>query len=448
MLRSFEVANHKSFRHEQELQLMPARDKSRQAVPVAAVYGANASGKSNLLDAIRFARQAVRESFRFWEPGVGIPRTPYALEMNGRLEPSSYVTSILVGGVEYLYGFSLDDVRVLEEWLYSYPRKKKRIVFERVGTDITLGSTLSEAASRTELLQKLVHDNCLVLSTAAQVTVLPEAQPVYEWFRSGLRFTSPRGSMVDLIEAALKRHPHFLDLVRAADMGLSGIKVEAVAIPPGERQAAELASLQREAAKLNRIIARIEDDSSQESNLRSRRIRELRQALDVPRVRRELVFLHGAESLPMSAKDQSDGTLGWLRILPLCLDALAEGGTLVVDELDSSLHPRLIARLIELFRDGRTNSYGAQLLFTTHDATLLGTSFGREVLARDEIWFVEKDRENKSKLVALTDFHPRKEDNRERRYLGGSYGGVPAVFSDTLVMTMLEGRREASDAPA
>jgi len=142
----------------------------------------------------------------------------------------------------------------------------------------------------------------------------------------------------------------------------------------------------------------------------------------------------------MTLADQSEGTRTWLRLVSAALQAIDEGSVLLVDEIDSSLHPRLTARLIELFRDERTNVHGGQLLFTTHDATLLGTSFGNEILGRDEVWFVEKDGTGATTLFPLSDFHPRKDENTERRYLGGSYGAVPAVFSDTLVESLLKAR--------
>ena len=437
MLRSFQVANHKSIKAEQELQLMPVHDKTQPVVPVAAIYGANASGKSNLLDALRFMRQAVRESFRVWESETGIPRSPYALDISGRVDPSSYVAELVLDGVEHLYGFILDDERVLEEWLYSYPRKKKRVVFERKGMDVSLGSTIPEQASKIDLISKLLQENSLVLSAAGQVTALPEADPVNHWFRTRLMFADnsrlTRGEVsAKRVQAALAQHPGFLDLVRAADMGVTGIRVENVAESPDELTQTGL-------------LAAAQAVDERDGTLNEAR---LLQELGTPKVRARLVFFHGEASLPMSAKDQSDGTLAWLGLLPLTLDALSAGRVLIVDELDSSLHPRLIARLVELFHDKRTNPKRAQLIFTTHDATLLGTSFGREILGRDEIWFVDKDRDNQSKLVALTDFRPRKEDNRERRYLAGSYGGVPAVFSDTFVEAMLATRPEKRDAEA
>src|SRR5262249_6732845 len=124
---------------------------------------------------------------------------------------------------------------------------------------------------------------------------------------------------------------------------------------------------------------------------------------------------------------QSDGTLNWLSFLEAALTALDQGSLLCIDEIDASLHPRLTPRLIELFRSPETNNAGAQLVFTTHDATLLGTSFGEDILSRDEIWFVQKGADGATGLYPLTDFHPRKDENTERRYLGGSYGAVPSV---------------------
>lgn len=154
-----------------------------------------------------------------------------------------------------------------------------------------------------------------------------------------------------------------------------------------------------------------------------------------------LRFEQGQHGQSLSLGDQSEGTKAWMRLLVDVLGALEKGSLLVIDEIDTSLHPRLTARLIELFRDTRTNSRSAQLVFATHDASLLGTSFGRDVLARDQIWFMEKDADGATTLFPMTDFHPRKEENAERRYLGGSYGAVPAVFSDSLVEGYLAARQ-------
>ena len=125
MLRSFRVANHRSIRDEQELLFDPAYDKSTSVVPVAAVFGANASGKSNLLDVLRWLRDAVLTSFAAWQPGSGIPRTPFRLDPHAAELPSSCCVEILVAGLRYSYGIEVDDDKVRQEWLYSYPHSRR-----------------------------------------------------------------------------------------------------------------------------------------------------------------------------------------------------------------------------------------------------------------------------------------------------------------------------------
>jgi uncharacterized protein len=140
-----------------------------------------------------------------------------------------------------------------------------------------------------------------------------------------------------------------------------------------------------------------------------------------------LRFEHGVEGELFELGDESAGTLSWLELLPVVLDALDEGVVVAVDEIDTSLHPLLTAQLVELFQDPETNSKNAQLIFTTHDTSLLGTMIGDKVLDRDQIWFVQKNSAGATELYPLTDFKPRQDQNLERRYLGGSYGAVPVL---------------------
>lgn len=146
---------------------------------------------------------------------------------------------------------------------------------------------------------------------------------------------------------------------------------------------------------------------------------------DIPRIWVEQQARRG--TVRLAYDDQSAGTKALLAYAGPVLTALEGGGLLVVDEIDSSLHPRLTAHLIRLFQDEATNPHGAQLFLTTHDASLLGRSGGEDILKRDQVWFVEKDGYGETTLFPLSDFKPRQEDNRERRYLGGSYGAVPLL---------------------
>ncbi|MET0521834.1 MAG: ATP-binding protein, partial [Jiangellaceae bacterium] len=424
MLRSFQVANHRSLRDEQELVLLPAYDQSRQVVPVAAVFGANASGKSNLLGALDWMRLAVIQSYRLWEAEAGVPRMPFRLDLDAAAAPSSYVVDLLLDGVQYIYGFTVDDDVVLTEWLHAYPHQRERVIFSREGQKVELGSTVPERRSRADLLASLLRENSLLLSAAVQAGQ-EEVLPVHRWFREGLRFAGRNvwsgGMFVDDVAVAIDRFPSFVSLLKVADLGIADVIVD-------ERMEAPSARDLDHAARLEARIA--ETSAAGSMNNVDRRRREIRR-LREPKVTKELLFLHGDDGVPLGWADQSEGTLSWARLLMAALSALRDGATLLVDEVDASLHPRLTARLIELFRHDAVNENGAQLLFSTHDATLLGTNLGEEVLRRDEIWFVDK-KDGVSTLYPLSDFHPRKGENRERRYLAGSYGAVPAIFVDSL----------------
>jgi predicted ATPase len=433
MLRSFRLQNHRSFRGEAELSLLPSYQTERPAVPIAAIYGANAAGKSSLLDGLRFMSRAVMESYRRWEPEGGVPRSPFRFDPAGLTSPSSFVVDLEVEGVRYVYGFAVDDERVLEEWLYGYPRGKKRVIFERQGSAVEFGSTVSEPRSRSEVLAELTRPNALFLSLAAQVGMV-ELTPVREWFVSGLRWGGSRLGLVprsvSLVQALLASpsdNEALVGLVRAADVGITDVFVDtdekALLQSQGEAR-------QRLATAEDALAAAPQDpDDAMTERLHQavqRASRDL-ESLASDRAPRRLRFVHGAAADPFDFADESAGTQAWVSLLPAVLRSLRQASTLVIDEIDTSLHPHLTAHLVSLFQAEQTNPHGAQLIFTTHDASLLGTTFGEEVLARDQVWFVEKDTSGNSSLYPLTDFHPRKDENRERRYLGGSYGAVPVL---------------------
>src|SRR5262249_25289734 len=152
---------------------------------------------------------------------------------------------------------------------------------------------------------------------------------------------------------------------------------------------------------------------------RSKRILDQVRSIPSP-----LRFIHGESETLLHLNDLSNGTRAWMVLIDHLLDVLKDGTVLVVDEVDTSLHTRLAARLIEMFKNPETNPQNAQLIFATQDATLLGRDLGEDILPRDTVWFVKKDRAGMTTLYALSDFKPRKDENTERRYLSGSYGAV------------------------
>jgi len=399
VLLSFRVANHRSIKEEQQLLLGPVYEADRpegtdwEAVPVAAVFGANAAGKSNVVDALRYMAEMVSSSHRDAEPGAGIKRNPFALDEECCGEPSWFVVDLSLEGIRHTYGFSLDDDRVVDEWLYSYPHGRKRVVFQRSGEDFSFGD--AQPRKELELVRKITEPNSLFMSVAAR-SRQDAFLPVYEWFAQGVRFRGGSGweflLLSMLVGKLLKdpaRIPGVIGLLKAADLGIENVGVEQVnyVVPRGPK-------------------------SSQWPH-------------EVPVVWVE----HQGRSGPvrLGLEHQSSGTKALLAYAESVLDVLDGGGLLVVDEIDSSLHPRLTAHLVKLFQDETTNPQGAQLLLTTHDASLLGRSGGEDILKRDQVWFVEKDAYGETTLYPLSDFKPRQEENRERRYLGGSYGAVPLL---------------------
>lgn len=389
MLRSFRVGNHRSFADENELLLMPASD-DRSVVPVTAIYGANASGKSNLLDGLRFMQRAVTRSFSQWEPFAGVPRSPFSFRTSHVVAvPSAYVVEIVADGIPWTYGFTVDNERVLEEWLFSYPEKRKRVLFQRVGDEYSSGSAMAENRAQLKVIQGLTRPNALFLSAVAQA--MPEMfQPVHRWFRESLILADRRRSATSavarrirevLLRSSANEGLRLLELVQAADFGIAAIETPEILPDSGARA--------------------------------------------MP----PLVFDHyGSEGVGLPLEQESAGTIAWLELLPEVLDALDRGRVLVIDEIDTSLHPLLTASLIELFQSEETNSNGAQLILTTHDSSLLGTVVRPDgLLNRDQVWFVEKDADGTSTVYPLTDYKPRNEHNLERRYLGGSFGAIPNV---------------------
>jgi hypothetical protein len=421
MLRSLRVANHKSIKDEQELLLIPAYDKERPALPVAAIFGANAAGKSNVLDALTWMREAVTSSHFVWDPDGGVPRHPYVLDADYN-EPSVFAVDLVLEGVRHTYGFVVDDERVREEWLYTYPKNRKRVIFERDGERITFGSTVAEAHGRAELLADMTRPNALLVSVAAR-SKFRDAAAVERWFKWSLMVADRRSEgsaalgFLNMARAEPGLTQVVIGLLNAADIGVTGVETDQERLAEPDQRS--LADIER---RLSHLKETPSDGAGTSVAGLERRAAELRRRLD----RRRLALLHGEAGTPLPFGDESAGTHVWLALVTSAVRALDAGNLVVVDEIDASLHPRLTAELISMFHDPEANPHGAQLLFTTHDATLLGTLSGEDILRRDEVWFVEKNG-GATRLFPLTDFHPRKDESTQRRYLGGSYGAIPGV---------------------
>lgn len=425
MLIQFRVENHRSLRDEQILRMtalggeadarlirVPALDEL--LLPAVALYGANASGKSNVLDAFGFMRAAVLDSYRFWRPDSPPPREPFALSAKVN-EPSLYEADIVIRGVRYRYGFVLGPMQVEEEWLHAWPGGREQVVFAREGDDFEFAGDPDGKNAR---IRELTRRNSLFLATAAQNNHAG-LLPVFRWFDSvRLELRDSRLSMTDMNYTT-----ELLSRAFAPTLQLSMFPDDADLLRTNRETIVRLLRA-ADVGVLDITTARVEPRTSW------RAIGYSAEQAFADRGEYEIRLVHQAEreggvTLPLRA--ESAGTLTLLEIAVHLVKALHEGLLVCIDELEASLHPVLALEFVRLFDDPGHNPRGAQLIFTTHDTHLLGGLTGDSPLRRDQIWFTEKDSQGATHLYPLTDFHPRAQENLERGYLQGRYGAIPVL---------------------
>jgi predicted ATPase len=407
------VANFCSLRDEQVLSLVASGDKTLSdthtlttglsAAPrllaSAAIYGANASGKSNLIKALQYMRGVVLESAKL-PPGQTFAVQPFRLDAESGRQPTTFEVTFILEGIRYQYGFAMTPQRIVAEHLLVYKAFKPQRWFERhfdeaSGKDsYTFGSGLKGAKN---VWEGATRANALFLSTAVQLN--SEAlRPVFDWFAKGLVIFNEREQLgphfsIQMLKEAEGRK-RICDFLNAADISIADIEVVTRKVPGPTVHF---------------------DPFAGKTEVRAEEIEEY-----------QLLFSHVAEKgkAVFDLMAESGGTRNLLFLAGPILDILNKGVTLVIDELDASLHPHLVQALVHLFHRTDTNTGGAQLIFTTHNTSLLD-AYG--LFRRDQIWFVEKKADQSSTLYGLLDFSPRKNEALERAYLQGRYGAVPIL---------------------
>lgn len=427
MLIEFAVANFRSVWQRQTLSLVASADtvharnvisepeEGLRLLRSAVIYGPNAAGKSNLCRALETLRTLVQHSVTGFQEGQPLPITPFLLSETVAKEPSEFeIIFIADDGVRYQYGCAVDAERVHKEWLVAYPHGRRQRWFERafVGASRTyewwFGPHFKAERAQRKVWQGSTRTNALFLSTAIQLNN-EQLRPVFTWFTQKLIVLLP-GSGVNfnpLLSLNLLREESgkekIMQYMRAADIGIDRLelleedmpsKPSTALLPGGLRVRLEIGNPVGAASPAPKQL----------------RVRAWHKRTD------------SGKEVPLDLGDESDGTRklfefagGWLRALEL-------GATLIVDELDRSLHPHMTRFLVGLFHS-HANDKNSQLVFTTHDTTLLDT----DLLRRDQIWFVEKDEQNASHFYPLLEYSPRKDEALERGYLKGRYGAIPFI---------------------
>jgi hypothetical protein len=433
MLIRFRFKNYTSFKDECVLSLVASPDKAlaeensvevpsfgkRRLLRSAVAFGANASGKSNLIQAFAFVREFVRRSLDE-DPGSGIPVAPFLLDPESARAPSEFELAFIHDGVRYDYGLSVDRERVHEEWLIAYPKGLPQKWFERslpTGNGTPRWRFGSSLKGEKERLIQLTRPDSLFLSVAARFNH-PQLTGAYGWISDHLQVLhadtagwTPRSTAKRAREDAGFRST-LVDLLRFADLGVVGLEVEPV------DRAAALGGL---AGDLRNALGTARNGLDAALRLLGEEPEAFAEAFDVKLKHR--TGDPAAPGVPLQYDYESEGTRRLFALAAPWLAALSSGRTLVVDELGASLHPLLVRLLVGMFHDPRVNTRNAQLIFDTHDTTLLDPALFR----RDQIWFLEKDPAGASHLYPLLDFSPRKDEALAKGYLRGRYGAIPVL---------------------
>ena len=416
MLIEFSTTNFRSYRERQTLSMVrgklkdddkldthsfPFPDKANMALlRCAAIYGANASGKSNLIRALRTMKRVVVQSAG-WQRGKELPMEPYLLSTETTREPCEFEASFYVNGVRFQYGFSATSERVMEEWLYAYPSGRAQSWIERAwdeGSQSYQWGRMEALKGQKKLWKDSTRDNALLLSTAVQLNC-EQLQPVFDWFENTLKIVGINGFNPGFsIKSCEKvvRKQEIVGFLKSADLNITDIKVEPKKIS----------------------VSDLPDDMPGDMKQSIIQQSEAKGFVDIQ-------IIHEGEngaSVALPLQHESDGTRKLFAYAGPWLDVLREGSVLFIDELHDNLHPLIVRMLVGLFHNNQTNPKNAQLMFTTHETSILS----QEVFRRDQVWFASQEGTQGTHLTPLSDFKVRKgAEDIERYYLDGRYGAVP-----------------------
>ena len=413
-LLRFTFENHRSFRNEATLDLTRPTLKTLRPPKgtewtdhvhhVDGIYGANASGKTNVLDALYYALGTIGSSATSWLDRPRFPRVPFSLTPEATTAPATFEIEFIHNGERYEHRFVTNAEGIVEESLRVVGTRWKTIYTRSEDGRVKGLSGVSKVAQRE-----------LALSRAAQLgntTVTPVWEALMhgsDLYHVGDREVNARiGRIARQLKERRLNLSALVTLAQIADTGITHVEVEERAIPP------------RFAQLVAQMLAPASDDSQEQASDSSSD-----EAEDISNyIARNLLFRHGESSGRLRSSDESTGTMAWLALGTAVVNALRHGRVLVVDELGASLHPQLSRLIIDWFDDPEVNTTGAQLVFTSHDMTLLDAGRGSRA-KREQVWFVEKDSNGASELFNLDDFTLQKGSNIVKQYLEGQFGGVP-----------------------
>lgn len=405
MITEFSIKNFLSFKNTVTFSMLATsssglddnyiRIEDKKILKSSAIYGANASGKSNIFKVLSIVVSMLKDSNNI-NINDKLPIVPFKLSKETDNSPSEFEIKFIIEKIKYVYGFSADENKIYEEYLYYYPNGRETKIFDRSDTDKYSFPQKDEKILRDIEIKNA--SNKFFLATATtwnyEKTKLPymfltKTINIFSNINE-LRMSSAR----EYIKNENNLRDFALEFLSKADFNIIDYRVIETTLP-------------------KEILEGLPD--ALKKDIKS-----------IPMVTNVLIK-HKNSNTYLTLKEESMGTQIMFFFIPFINDALHNQRVIVVDELDRSLHPYLVELIVQIFNDSTINKNGAQLIFNTHDTNLLNLN----LLRRDQIWFTEKDNDTGiSNLYCLNDFSVRKQENIEKGYILGRYGAVPLIKND------------------
>lgn len=428
MLISFKASNYRSFRDEMGIIMEAAgiseykdcllQYKSKKYLPAIAIYGKNGGGKSNLIRAFWLGVQFIKNAQRTQYAGAPIPVRPFALNDYSRKEPTSFEYVYIFDSVKYVYGFSATREQIYEEYLYHWPKGQKAVIFERHKQKFEFPK--DREWKKKELMSEAVDINQLFFAISCTMNYQPCIRAM-KWFREMIYFSSDYNDIPGQIIEHREDNNVLNAIVQAAKVADVGIcdmdfKFSDKEIQTGEKLPDDMPEDLRNA--IMQFMAALNSSANDAEGMLT--VSNVKATSYHQGINRDGT----TTTYPLGLADESDGTRQLMAIAPAIEKVLDLGGLLIVDELGKDMNPILMEYVVSFFQSKKRNKNNAQIIFTTHNTELLNM----ELLRRDQIYLVDKDRKNgASEAYCLNEFSPSLDENIKKGYLLGKYGAIPNV---------------------
>ena len=405
MILEFSVKNILSFKEKVTFSMIANSNKElndnyveiggNKVLKSAAIYGANASGKSNLFKILTLVVLMLRSSNSV-DINAKLPLIPFKLDKGSVNKPSEFEIKFILDETRYVYGFIADKDKIYDEYLYYYPNGRETKIFDR--TNINEYSYTQKDEKILREIEAKNAQNKFFLATATNWN-FDKTKAAYNFLTNGIGTCNNLEILKNMAYKMYETNPDYLkdfaiDFLQKADFNIEDYQISQIDVP-GEFLTA-----------IPEFITKTLPDKPKAY---------------------QVLFKHKNSDNYLSIDEESLGTQMIFAFIPFLADSLKNKKVLIIDELDKSLHPFLVQYIVEIFNDAEINKNGSQLIFNTHDTNLLDLN----ILRRDQIWFTEKNSETgESDLYSLSDFSVRKQENVEKGYMLGRYGAVPFIKND------------------